>query len=165
MKIFRRPFKKSSTAFDVKFALITFVLLCGFAACTVGFTIRGILALIVFVFILVQLDISRLYYVILLDDKLIVQNGVYSFWRKEVRYVDIVKVKIKWWQNRTYPYMKIITKKPSGISWRYTIDLVDPQDYSTLVEAIEAKGVVVETKGLDVYARIYKDEDKSELKN
>ena len=116
-------------------------------------------------FILVQLDISRLYYVILLDDKLIVQNGVYSFWRKEVRYVDIVKVKIKWWQDRTYPYMKIITRKPSGISWRYTIDLVDPQDYEVLVKEIEAKGVVVETKGLDVYARIYKDEDKPELKN
>lgn len=149
MKIFRRPFKKSGTAFDIKFALITFVLLWGFAAYTVGFTIRGILASIVFVFILVQLYISRLYYVILRDDKLIVQNGVYSFWRKEVRYVDIVKVKIKWWQDRTYPYMKIITRKSSGISWRYTIDLVDPQDYKALVEAIEAKGVTVETEGIE----------------
>ena len=110
-------------------------------------------------FILVQLYISRLYYVVLRDDKLIVQNGVYSFWRKEVRYVDIVKVKIKWWQDRTYPYMKIITRKPSGISWRYTIDLVDPQDYKALVEAIEAKGVTVETKGIDMY--FFKDEDKS----
>ena len=151
MKIFRRPFKKSGTAFDVKFALITFVLLWGFAACTVGFTIRGILASIVFVFILVQLYISRLYYVVLRDDKLIVQNGVYSFWRKEVRYVDIVKVKIKWWQDRTYPYMKIITRKSSGISWRYTIDLVDPQDYKALVEAIEGKGVTVETEGIERY--------------
>ncbi len=149
MKIFRRPFKKSGTAFDIKFALITFVLLWGFAAYTVGFIIRGILASIVFVFILVQLYISRLYYVILRDDKLIVQNGVYSFWRKEVRYVDIVKVKIKWWQDRTYPYMKIITRKSSGISWRYTIDLVDPQDYKALVEAIEAKGVTVETEGIE----------------
>ncbi|MBC5619929.1 hypothetical protein [Butyricimonas hominis] len=149
MKIFRRPFKKSGTAFDIKFALITFVLLWGFAAYTVGFTIRGILASIVFVFILVQLYISRLYYVILRDDKLIVQNGVYSFWRKEVRYVDIVKVKIKWWQDRTYPYMKIIMRKSSGISWRYTIDLVDPQDYKALVEAIEAKGVTVETEGIE----------------
>ena len=149
MKIFRRPFKKSGTAFDIKFALITFVLLWGFAACTVGFTIRGILASIVFVFILVQLYISRLYYVVLRDDKLIVQNGVYSFWRKEVRYVDIVKVKIKWWQDRTYPYMKIIMRKSSGISWRYTIDLVDPQDYKALVEAIEAKGVTVETEGIE----------------
>lgn len=151
MKIFRRPFKKSGTAFDIKFALITFVLLWGFAACTVGFTIRGILASIVFVFILVQLYISRFYYVVLRDDKLIVQNGVYSFWRKEVRYVDIVKVKIKWWQDRTYPYMKIITRKSSRISWRYTIDLADPQDYKALVEAIEAKGVTVETKGIDRY--------------
>ena len=151
MKIFRRPFKKSGTAFDIKFALITFVLLWGFAAYTVGFTIRGILASIVFVFILVQLYISRLYYVILRDDKLIVQNGVYSFWRKEVRYVDIVKVKIKWWQDRTYPYMKIIMRKSSGISWRYTIDLVDPQDYKALVEAIEAKGVTVETEGIERY--------------
>ena len=149
MKIFRRPFKKSGTAFDIKFALITFVLLWGFAAYTVGFTIRGILASIVFVFILVQLYISRLYYVILRDDKLIVQNGVDSFWRKEVRYVDIVKVKIKWWQDRTYPYMKIIMRKSSGISWRYTIDLVDPQDYKALVEAIEAKGVTVETEGIE----------------
>ena len=149
MKIFRRPFKKSGTAFDIKFALITFVLLWGFAAYTVGFTIRGILASIVFVFILVQLYISRLYYVILRDDKLIVQNGVYSFWRKEVRYVDIVKVKIKWWQDRTYPYMKIIMRKSSGISWRYTIDLVDHQDYKALGEAIEAKGVTVETEGIE----------------
>ena len=161
MKIFRRPFKKSGTAFDIKFALITFVLLWGFAACVVEFNVRGILASIVFVFILVQLYISRLYYVVLRDDKLIVQNGVYSFWRKEVRYVDIVKVKIKWWQDRTYPYMKIITRKPSGISWRYTIDLVDPQDYEAIVKDVEAKGITVETQGIDVYARIFKDEDKS----
>ena len=161
MKIFRRPFKKSGTAFDIKFALITFVLLWGFAACVVEFNVRGILASIVFVFILVQLYISRLYYVVLRDDKLIVQNGVYSFWRKEVRYVDIVKVKIKWWQDRTYPYMKIITRKPSGISWRYTIDLVDPQDYEAIVKDIEAKGVTVETEGIDVYASIFNDEDKS----
>lgn len=160
MKIFRRPFKKSGTAFDVKFTLIAFVLLWGFAACTVGFNIRGILASIVFVFILVQLDISRLYYVILWDDKLIVQNGVYSFWKKEVRYVDIAKVKIKWYQDRTYPYMKIITKKSSGISWRYTIDLVDPQDYSALIAAIEAEGVVVETKGIDIYLSKNEHESK-----
>ena len=151
MKIFRRPFKKSGTAFDIKFALITFVLLWGFAACTVGFTIRGILASIVFVFILVQLYISRFYYVVLRDDKLIVQNGVYSFWRKEVRYIDIAKVRIKWHGDKSYPYMKIITRKSSRISWRYTIDLVDPQDYKALVEAIEAKGVTVETKGIDRY--------------
>ncbi|WP_292264759.1 hypothetical protein [Butyricimonas sp.] len=161
MKIFRRPFKKSGTAFDVKFALITFVLLWGFAACVVEFNVRGILASIVFVFILVQIYISRFYYIILKDDRLIVQNGVYSFWRKEVRYVDIVKVKIKWWQDRTYPYMKIITRKPSGISWRYTIDLVDPQDYEAIVKDIEAKGVTVETEGIDVYASIFNDEDKS----
>ncbi|MBC5619931.1 MULTISPECIES: hypothetical protein [Butyricimonas] len=57
--------------------------------------------------------------------------------------------------------MKIITRKPSGISWRYTIDLVDPQDYEAIVKDIEAKGVTVETQGIDVYARIFKDEDKS----
>ena len=161
MKIFRRPFKKSGTAFDVKFALITFVLLWGFAACAVEFNVRGILASIVFVFILVQIYISRFYYIILKDDRLIVQNGVYSFWRKEVRYVDIVKVRIKWWGGQSYPYMKIITRKPSGISWRYTIDLVDPQDYEAIVKDIEAKGVTVETEGIDLYASIFNDEDKS----
>lgn len=159
MKTFRRPFKKSGTAFDVKFTLILFVLLWGAAICCVEFNIPAVLASSVFVVIMANLDISRLYYVILLDDRLIVQNGVYSFWRKEVPYVDIVKVRIKWFGARSYPYMKIITKKPYGISWRYTIDLVDPQDYKALIEAIEAEGVMVETKGIDMY--LFKDEDKS----
>ena len=57
--------------------------------------------------------------------------------------------------------MKIITRKSSGISWRYTIDLVDPQDYEAIVKDIEAKGVTVETEGIDVYASIFNDEDKS----
>lgn len=78
-----------------------------------------------------------------------------------MRYIDIAKVRIKWHGDKSYPYMKIITRKPSGISWRYTIDLVDPQDYEAIVKDIEAKGVTVETQGIDVYARIFKDEDKS----
>ena len=151
MKIFRRPFSKSNTVFEVKFFTVIFVLLGLVVLPNTEFTILGFLFLVVVCFCVMHIFISQLYYIILTDTTLIIQNRVYSFWRKEVRYVDIVKVKIKWWQDRTYPYMKIITRKPSGISWRYTIDLVDPQDYKALVEAIEAKGVTVETEGIERY--------------
>lgn len=161
MKIFRRPFSKSNTVFEVKFFTVIFVLLGLVVLPNTEFTILGFLFLVVVCFCVMHIFISQLYYIILTDTTLIIQNRVYSFWRKEVRYIDIAKVRIKWHGDKSYPYMKIITRKPSGISWRYTIDLVDPQDYEAIVKDIEAKGVTVETQGIDVYARIFKDEDKS----
>ena len=106
MRIFRRPFSKSNTIFEVKFFTVIFVLLGLVVLPNTEFTILGFLFLVVVCFCVMHIFISQLYYIILTDTTLIIQNRVYSFWRKEVRYVDIVKVKIKWWQDRTYPYRR-----------------------------------------------------------
>jgi len=75
---------------------------------------------------------------------LIIKNGIYPFGKKETRYVDIVKVRIKWYQG--YPYMRVFTKKNSRLFWQYTLALVDTGDYSTLIDAIKAEGVTVEVE-------------------
>lgn len=53
--------------------------------------------------------------------------------------------------------MKVITKKSSKMSWRYTIDYVDPQDYSIIVEELKKKEVPVETKDLDMFVDMFKE--------
>lgn len=159
MKTFRRPFRKSNTVFEVKIFTTVFFLFGIVIIPNFEFTILGFLFLITIFLIMMHIFISQLYYVILSNDKLIIQNGVYPFWRKEVRYVDIVKVIMKWYGGRSYPCIKVITEKPSGISWRYTIDLVAPRDYIDIVDAIKAKGVVIETKDLNIYANMFKDEN------
>ena len=62
-------------------------------------------------------------------DKLIIKNGVYSSMQKEYLYGDIARVKIKQ-SNNIY---------------------IAPKDYRELVEMIKAKGIAVETEGLEAY--------------
>lgn len=151
MKEFRRPFKKTSTAFDVKVCVIIFVLLIIPTIFIVKFNIFAILFLFIFLLIIIHLWIAQLFYVILTIDKLVIQNGIYQFWKKEALYKDIVKVKIIWHGGRAYPCMKIITKNTSKLSWFYTIDYVAPRDYPEIVEELETRGVLVETKDIDTY--------------
>ena len=81
-------------------------------------------------------------------DKLIIKNGVYSSMQKEYLYGDIARVKIKQSNNI---YMQVFTKKDEEKVKRYCIDVVAPKDYRELVEMIKAKGIAVETEGLEAY--------------
>ena len=157
MKEFRQSFRKTRTAFDVKVLVILFVLLFLPAIWIVKSSIPAILGVIVFLLITFHLLVIQLFYVILTDDKLIIKNGVYPFWEKEAWYIDIVKLRFIWYGGRSYPSMKVITKKSSKMSWRYTIDYVDPQDYSIIVEELKKKGVPVETKDLDMFVDMFKE--------
>ena len=74
-----------------------------------------------------------------------------------MRYIDIVKLRFIWYGGRSYPSMKVITKKSSKMSWRYTIVHVDPQDYSIIVEELKKKEVPVETKDLDMFVDMFKE--------
>ena len=46
--------------------------------------------------------------------------------------------------------MKVHLEKPRTFSGTYVIDLVAPVDYDELIDCLRAKGVVVETAGLDI---------------
>lgn len=146
MKTFRRPFKKTNTMFEIKFFIIIFILLGVPTSLIIKLNLPAILFLIILFLLIIHGWISQLFYIVLTDDKLIVQNAVYLFWRKEVQYKDIIKIKIQR-SLGAYPGIKVFTGKSSKILWRYTIDLIDDQNLIYLIEAIKTKGVVVEMKG------------------
>lgn len=146
MEIFRRPFKKTNTMFEIKFFIIIFILLGVPTSLIIKLNLPAILFLITLLLLIIHGWISQLFYIILTDDKLIIQNAVYLFWRKEAQYKDIMKIKMQR-SLGAYPGVKVFMGKSSKILWRYTIDLVDDQNLIYLVEAIKAKGVVVEIKG------------------
>ena len=99
-------------------------------------------------YLLFPIYFTRHFYVILSADKLIIKNGVYSSMQKEYLYGDIARVKIKQTNNI---YMQVFTKKDEVEVKRYCIDVVAPKDYKELVEMIKAKGIAVETEGLEAY--------------
>lgn len=103
---------------------------------------------ICFFYLLFPIYFTLHFYVILSADKLIIKNGVYSFMQKGYLYGDIARVKIKRGNNI---YMQVFTKKDEVKVKRYCIDVVAPKDYRELVEMIKAKGIAVETEGLEAY--------------
>jgi len=88
--------------------------------------------------------------VILTDDQLILKNSIYTFWHKEYLYKDIAKIEIKPSRNI---YMRVTTKKRKKFAWDYVIDLVAPENINELIELIEAKGIVVDSTGLNLNVR------------
>ena len=91
---------------------------------------------------------TRHFYVLLLTDRLILKNGVYSLTRREYLFKDVVKIKIK--RDRNI-YIQVFTRKDEEKVKLYCIDVVAPKDYKLLVEMLIIKGVVVETEGLEMY--------------
>jgi hypothetical protein len=85
--------------------------------------------------------------VLLTTDELILQNGMFPFWRKKVAYASLEKV-ICWGQDeKIYPSIVVHKKGYKGFHWHYIIYQVDKKDYAALVEALRARGVTVEIKG------------------
>ena len=86
------------------------------------------------------------FYVEVHTDKLVIKNGVYAALRREYLFKDIMQVKIVLSRNI---YMQVFTKVGEEKARRYCIDVVAPKDYKELVDMIKAKGITVETEGLE----------------
>lgn len=148
MKIFRQSLLNTSL-FKVDFMLtfmVTMILLP-----TILVTTRSVwicLGVDLACYMLFLVYFTRHFYVILSADKLIIKNGVYSSMRKEYLYGDVARVKIV--QGRNI-HLQVFTKKDEVKVKRYCIDVVAPKDYKKLVEMIRAKGIAVETEGLEKY--------------
>ena len=85
--------------------------------------------------------------VLLTNNELILQNGIWPFWRKKVAYASLEKV-ICWGQKeKTHPCIVVYKKGYKGFHWYYVIYQVDKKDYAALVEALRTRGVTVEIKG------------------
>ena len=148
MKTFRQSLWNTSL-FKVNFMLtfIVTMILAPFVFITTQ-SVWACLGSIWFFYLLFPIYFTRHFYVILSADKLIIKNGVYSFMQKGYLYGDIARVKIKQSNNI---YMQVFTKKDEVKVKRYCIDVVAPKDYRELVEMIKAKGIAVETEGLEAY--------------
>ncbi|MEY8591581.1 hypothetical protein AALK14_09030 [Butyricimonas hominis] len=160
MKIFRSPFRKTLTASEFRYFIIFFIIFMVPALLGGEFNSPAFWFLLVFIIVCLHLLIVQCFYVVLTPEKLIIKNGVYTFWKKEVFFDDIKKVKIVYAGKLSYPYMQIVTKKNKTGSWRYVINLINFQSYSALIEAIKAEGVAVETKGLTDYINLFKNVNK-----
>ena len=85
--------------------------------------------------------------VLLTNNELILQNGMFPFWRKKVAYTSLEKV-LCWGQNeKLHPSIVVYKKGYKGFHWHYVIYQVDKKDYAALVEALRTRGVTVEIKG------------------
>lgn len=149
MKVYCRSFWKTCT---FKFGLLpsyVFLLLLG------GYLLYDVEMSLVIWFYLVTICIVglvgiviRCFYLILADDKLIVKNRFFPFWREVFYYCSIKKVHIEQSGVIGVCYIQVIVRESKGHNWKYILDFVDPKDYSQLVPTLEEKGVNVETKNL-----------------
>lgn len=149
MKTFRRPFWKTCT---FKFGLLPgyiFLLLLG------GYWFYDIeMSLVVWIYFITICIVGfvgiviRCFYLILVDDKLIVKNRFFPFWCKKFYYYSIKKVHIEQPGVIGVCYIQVIVQENKRHNWKYILDFVDPKDYHQLILILEEKGVNVETKNL-----------------
>ena len=71
--------------------------------------IMGML-LVLFAFPVCLLLFSE-FYVIELDDALVVRNAICPFWKKKIYFKDVVKINVVYLGGYAVPYMQIITDK------------------------------------------------------
>jgi len=51
------------------------------------------------------------FYIIELDDTLVVKNAIFPFWKKKIYFKDVVKINVVYLGGCAVPYMQIITDK------------------------------------------------------
>lgn len=148
MKTFRRSFWQATTSkWYITFTVIVAILITPFVYFATHSLGACLLLLLIWSLMCFPIYFTQYFYVILTDDQLILKNSIYTFWYKEYFYKDITKVEIK---PSTNIFMKVHLEKPRTFSGTYVIDLVAPVDYDELIDCLRAKGVVVETAGLDI---------------
>jgi len=148
MKTFRRPFWQATTSkWYITFTVIIAILITPFVYFATHSLGACLLLLLIWSLVCFPIYFTQYFYVVLTDDQLILRNSIYTFWHKEYFYKDITKVEIK---PSTNIFMKVHLEKPRTFSGTYVIDLVAPVDYDELIDCLRAKGVIVETAGLDI---------------
>ncbi len=148
MKTFRRPFWQATTSkWYITFTVIMAILITPFVYFATHSLGACLLLLLIWSLVCFPIYFTQYFYVVLTDDQLILRNSIYTFWHKEYFYKDITKVEIK---PSTNIFMKVHLEKPRTFSGTYVIDLVAPVDYDELIDCLRAKGVIVETAGLDI---------------
>lgn len=147
MKTFRRPFWKACTTFIVVVVIIIGIVLGSvvyFATDNIWGTFMFLLVCCLFL----SVCFTQYFYVMLTNEKIIIRNSIYIFWKKEICYKDIMKLDMKWAGGVSQPYIQIRDKRTGRLSWQYVIDLVNPKEYDELIDMLRVKGVTVETKGI-----------------
>ena len=149
MKVYRRSFWKTCT---FKYGLLPsyrFLLLLG------GYLLYDVeMSLVVWLYFVTIYIVGgvgiviRCFYLILADDKLVVKNRFFPFWREGFYYCSIKKVYIEQAGVIGVCYIQVIVRESKRHNRKYILDFVDPKDYSQLVPMLEEKGVNVETKNL-----------------
>ena len=146
MKIYRRSIKKSTSMYTLKPIVVILAL---FLLMTIG-NLKGFLVFLVIelcvLSFIVAYTATQLFYVVLTENSLIVQNPAYRFWYAEFQFNTIEKIEIGYKGGLSRPYIQVMT--PAKKSWRYVTDLVDERDYPDLIQTLREKGFTVETPGL-----------------
>lgn len=149
MKTFRCPFSQVDV---MKFELPLFTcMIVVLAILTYISTDKGwaaLLFVVIMSLIFYPAFFTRFFYVVLTEDRLIVQNSIYKFWRKTYLYRDIRKVEFN---VARYVYMKVSTGKGNKFSWFHMIGQVAPDDYDDLMLALDERGIVVESISFDLF--------------
>ena len=128
------------------FAPITGIMLVWMSVQGIPFIVGFWITFAVFIFMFLPSS-THCFGVLLTTDELILQNGIFPFWRKKVAYASLEKV-ICWGQKeKIHPYIVVYKKGYKSLHWYYVIYQVNKKDYAALVEALRARGVTVEIKG------------------
>ena len=132
MKIYRRSIKKSTSMYTLKPIVVILAL---FLLMTIG-NLKGFLVFLVIelcvLSFIVACTATQLFYVVLTENSLIVQNPAYRFWYAEFQFNTIEKIEIGYKGGLSRPYIQVMT--PAKKSWRYVTDLVDERDYPDLIQ-------------------------------
>ncbi len=122
MKIYRRSIKKSTSMYTLKPIVVILAL---FLLMTIG-NLKGFLVFLVIelcvLSFIVACTATQLFYVVLTENSLIVQNPAYRFWYAEFQFNTIEKIEIGYKGGLSRPYIQVMT--PAKKSWRYVTDLI-----------------------------------------
>lgn len=91
--------------------------------------------------------IAHMNYIIMGEDRFIIQNGGFHFMRKEWKYSQIKQINIVCYNN--IEHIQIITDKKKSI--RYAVRLVETSDFYEIISIIKQKGLLGNTEGMEKY--------------
>ena len=152
MKIYRRSIKKSTSMYTLKPIVVILAL---FLLMTIG-NLKGFLVFLVIelcvLSFIVACTATQLFYVVLTENSLIVQNPAYRFWHAEFQFNTIEKIEIGYKGGLLRPYIQVMT--PAKKSWRYVTDLVDEPPRRRSVGVLRGRSPTLELRhGPNSYGR------------
>ena len=153
IKIFRRSFWRTCIIRDLRLTFVMLIVIAFPIFYSMGFSLKMYLFFgLLFGSVFFPFFVLFLFYVILTDDRLIIKNGIFPFWKRMYFYKDIKEVHLVWQGYMSKYYIQVFTCRKK--STRYLIeDLVAPKDYQEIVNILREKGIFVEVKGLDQWVK------------